>query len=137
MADVTQTAANVRANAGATVQVVRVGATVTPGDFLYSDTTDNGDYKLASTASDAASNAAAMSLGYGDDGDLVPVAVAGTVEIGGTTVKGTIYTAADTAGGIRPNADNASGDFVTILGVASDTAGTLKLSFFKSGISVT
>jgi hypothetical protein len=47
---------------------------------------------------------------------------------------GQVYVASTNAGGIAPYADLGSGDYVTILGVAT-TATNLKLSINQSGIA--
>ena len=108
-------------HANATVSKYTAGETLVPGDFVYQLSTDNEVYKAdASTA--AKSNAIGMSLTYGDDGDPVRILTAGKCEPGGTLVAAETYGASDNGGKLRPVADNGSGDYATVYGVAEDTA---------------
>jgi hypothetical protein len=64
------------------------------------------------------------------------VAVGGSIILVGTTMTvGETYLVSDTAGGIMPNADRSTGDYVTRLGTAS-TATQLDLSIQATGVQV-
>ena len=43
-------------------------------------------------------------------------------------MEGTVYVVSDTAGGIKPTADLATGDYTTILMVATDASGECELT---------
>ena len=136
MADITQTAANVRALTGALLGEGTAGETVVPGDFLYRDATDLNHLKKLINDSAAHAACVGMSISYGDDGDKISFAEAGPVDVGGTLVKGRAYVASDNAGKLRPESDNASGDFATVLGIALDTD-QLQIDVNASGIAFT
>jgi len=137
MADISVTAASVamHATAPSTAQVT-YGATITQGQVLYKDATDSNHYKLADAdLSAAASTVAGIALTPGDDGDKGYVATAGPIDVGGTLTVGVVYALSDTDSGgfIAPVADLATGDYVSILGVAS-AADQLELKIDNSGV---
>src|SRR5690606_5100593 len=85
MSDISQTAANVKIKSNATLtQKVRYGATVAQGDVVYSDLTDNGDWKLADADAAITAVAGGIALTPGVDGDYGYIATAGPVDVGGT-----------------------------------------------------
>jgi len=118
----------------ATVTVVRWGATVTAGQPLY---LDSGTLKYSPSANTSATVAAAtcIALTGGAADEYGTVISAGSLDLGATLVVGTIYCVGDSAGNIVPATDNATGDFVTILGVAT-AANSLKLMFQSSGVAI-
>lgn len=125
MADVTQTAANVRVNAaGSRKKEVQAGETVTPGMPLY----ENADGKYYKAAASSATLAASkgVCISYGDDTDYIQIVEQGEMDMGGTLVLGEGYLVSSTAGGIMPLGDLSSGEFPHLLGWAT-TAGNLRL----------
>lgn len=136
MADATVTAANVQPTSS-TVAVQRTfGATVTAGQTVYEDATDNRHCKLAD-ADDTAATAAAIgiALNGGSDGQPGNIATEGELDPGFTATEGVLYVVSATAGGIAPIADLVTGDYVTILGVGNSD-GNIDLSVFASGSQV-
>lgn len=136
MVDVTITAANVAKGTGAQVHYGTAGATITAGQVVYKDTSDGDKIKLA----DANLNVnAARAIGIALHGALAgqPIAyqAGGEITIGGTLVVGGIYVLSGTAGGIAPAADNVTGFFTCVLGVAK-TAAILKLGLVSAGVAV-
>jgi len=135
MADVSVTAANVamHATAASTAQVT-YGATITQGQVLYMDTSDSNKYKLADAdLSAAAAVVGGIALTPGDANDKGYIATRGPIDVGGTLTVGEIYVLSGTAGGIAPEADLTTSDYVSILGVAS-AADQLELNLNNSGV---
>jgi hypothetical protein len=138
MTDISITAANVVAGAGAAISNGIAGATITAGAAVYLDAATTGKWQLAD--SDAASAAARgqSKIGIALNGAALnqPIAVQteGKITIGGTLVAGTVYVLSDEPGGICPQEDLGEGDYVTIVGVAESTS-ILALAFKYSGVA--
>lgn len=135
MADLSITAANVSATEG---EVSRyecyAGATITAGQVVYIDTAASNVAKLAE--SDGAALAATVkgvALNGAATGQPLSVATSGDLDIGGTLTIATIYILSRTAGAICPAADLASGDYLSIVGVAT-AADNLELAITNSGV---
>ena len=132
MSDLTITAASVKAVAGSINSTGTSGQTITAGQAVYRDATDN-KIKLADANSSLAVAAAVGISLHGSAADQpIDWVQGGDIDLGATLVPGTIYVASGTAGGIAPSADIASGWWVTTLGVAT-SASNLKISVFASG----
>lgn len=134
MADITQTAANVRAYAGASTQSVTAGETITAGDLVYKDTADDNEYKACDTSSAAKANASGMALTNAGDGESLIIVTRGDINPGGTVAIGEIYTVSDNAGKWAPAADNGSGDYVTVCGIGTTTS-KIQIGFVTSAIA--
>ena len=133
MADLTITAANVGVAAdSARVRVVQVGEAVTQGQPGYLSA---GKYYQAD-ADNTAATAAATGIfltAAGIDGYAV-FATGGSILIGATLTLGELYVVSATKGGIAPIGDLTSGDYTTVLGVASSTS-ALTLAPSASGVA--
>lgn len=122
MTDISVTAANVKWVSGTRPRVVKAGATITAGQAVYLNTTTL-EHELADADTDAASEVAGVSLTDGVDGRDMLIAPAGaTIAWGATLTAGTIYVLSATAGGVAPEADLATGDYVVVLAVGAGTA---------------
>lgn len=137
MADITITAANVSEGTGAQLGYGKAGAAITAGQALYIDTGDSNKLKLADcdNASSIVRQFAGVALGNAAIGQRVTYQKGGEINIGGTVVPGTVYCLSDTAGGIRPVADQGAGDYTQIVGVGK-TTGVIKLHIFNSDCQV-
>lgn len=124
MADLTVTAANVFLVSGPTTDGL-AGEAVTAGMAVYRRETDGLWLKaqVDGTAPEAGAGGSGIALNTADRANA-PLRVArhGSIVELGTGTAGVVYTMADTAGGIRPNADNGSGDKITplALGIGSN-----------------
>lgn len=134
MADVTVTAANVKpVGTSRTVQTVLLGETVTQGQPLYLKAADSKYWKAdADTLAEAAAAGIALTPGVADDYAIM--LTAGTINMGGTLAVGQVYVVSVNAGGVAPYSDLGSGDYVTILGVATTTA-VLNVDLNVTGIA--
>jgi hypothetical protein len=110
------------------------GATISVGQVVVKSA---GKYVLAdanASAALAAGEGIAMTPGVLDGYGII--AVGGPVIlVGATMAVGETYLVSRTAGGIMPNADKTTGDYVTRLGVAATTT-QLNLSVSPTGIVV-
>jgi predicted transcriptional regulator len=131
-ADITITAANVVKGSSATTTSAIAGETITAGQALYLNSSDNKVYKADNDASSTTATCVGIALNGGAAGQPITYQTGGTITIGATVVAGTIYCVSSTAGGICPAADLASGDYTSIIGVAT-TAAIISMSINNSG----
>lgn len=133
MADLTSITA-VRPTANTTFTRVQYGATIAAGQPIVKSGTT---YVLAdANASAALAAAEGIAITPGVSGGYGLMATGGSIILVGTTmVVGETYLASDTAGGIMPNSDRSTGDYVTKLGTASTTT-QLDLSIVATGVAV-
>jgi hypothetical protein len=119
MANLTQTAATVKASSKATKKDGIAGATIVAGNVLYLDEADN-KLKLADANGVASGRiVAGIALNGSSDGQPVKYATSDpALVLGATLVVGQDYMLSDTPGAIAPVSDAVSGDYVTVLGVA-------------------
>lgn len=136
MADLTITAASVVAGTGAVVEQGTAGATITAGQAVYKDST-TGKYALAD--SNSATAEARVPRGIAMHGASLnqPLAIqrAGPITIGATLTAGVAYYMSDTPGGICPVADIGSGEYATLIGIATSTT-VLNVDIQASGVAL-
>lgn len=137
MADLTITVGNMVAGSSPGIETnYLAGATITRGQSVY--LTASNTWALAdndSSALTAGSGGVGISLSDVVATQNMIVQLTGTLNFGAILTKGTVYCVSSTAGGICPWADLGSGDYVTILGVASSTS-VLTLRIWASGIQI-
>ena len=133
MADLTGITA-VRPTSFTQIRLVMYGATIAAGQPVVLSGTS---YLLAdANASSALAAAEGIAITPGVSGGYGLIATGGAIILVGTTmVVGTTYIVSDTAGGIMPDADRSTGDYVTRLGTASTTT-QLDLSILATGVQV-
>lgn len=135
MADISITAGNVLLVTG-TPEYGTAGATITAGMPLYKDSAASN--KLKAGKADAASTDEVVGIALHGASDGQPLAYAGAgcvVNMGATLALGKVYMlSAATAGGVAPVDDIATGNYVTVLGVAITTA-NLKLNPIVSSVA--
>jgi len=121
MADVSGITA-VRVTENTQLETVSYGATISAGQTLYLDTSDN-EHKLADADGAAAlQKARGIAITPSIDAGAGLIARGGSIIlVGATLAVGTAYYLSDTAGGIKPAADLTTGDNVVLLGVAATT----------------
>ena len=131
MADLTITAADVlKTTTTKTYQGV-AGATVTAGQPVYADAADSGKYKPADADASATSAAIGIATHGAAAGQPLIVAQYGSLTLSAVMTAGEVYCVSTTAGGIAPVGDLTSGNYVTVLGVATTTS-NLKLGLNAS-----
>ncbi len=135
MADLSITAASVISGSGSTKRLGTAGATTIAGKVCYLDSADS-KYKLADSNGAAALRApVGIALNGASDGQPLVVHEAGPLTIGATLVPGVAYYLSDTPGGICPVADVGSGEYPTILGIAT-SATVLNVNIQQSGVAL-
>lgn len=133
MSDLSQTAANVGIGSlSARVQPVAVGENVTQGQPGYVSATDNLYYQTDANLSVAAAKALGIFLTPASTGGFALLALSGPVNLGATLSVGQTYAVSRAKGAVCPITDLTTGDYVTILGVASSTS-LLTLAINASG----
>jgi len=133
MADLSSITA-VRPTASTKTKIVQYGATISVGQSVVKSA---GKYVLAdanASSTLAAGEGIAITPGVADGYGII--ATSGPVILVGTTMTvGETYLVSRTSGGIMPNADKTTGDYITRLGVAA-TSTQLNLSVSPTGIQV-
>ena len=135
MADVSVTAANVALVSGSSKHGT-AGETITAGQSLYLKSADTELYKA--DCDDTAAKATCVGIALNSASDGQPISYAGSgcvVNMGGTLVVGEPYFVSDTAGGLKPDADLSSDDYVSFLGIGI-TAANLQIQIVNSGVQV-
>lgn len=136
MADLVITAANVVSGSGALVAHGTAGASVTAGQVVYLDEAA-GTYKLADNNSVTATvrEPDGFALHASATGQPLAVHTRGPLTMGATLTPGVAYYLSDTPGGIGPVADLASGEYPTILGIATSTT-VLNVKIQSAGVAL-
>lgn len=133
MADLASITA-VRPTSTTQVRLVQYGATIAAGQPIVRSGTKYVLTDADASASLAAAEGIAMTPGVDNGYGLL--AFSGDVILVGTTmVVGETYLVSPTAGGIMPNGDRATGDYVTRIGTAKTTT-TLSLAIESTGVQV-
>jgi hypothetical protein len=129
MSDIAITAANVLPGSGAVLQTGTAGETVTQGQALYQKAADSKWYKADCNSATAEVRVAkAFAVTGSTAGQPVVVQTGGQITIGGTVANGITYFLSGTAGGIRPVADNTTGDYPQVVGMGI-SATVLQIDF--------
>jgi hypothetical protein len=132
MADLSQTAANVKPTAGSRINVAIAGETLTQGQPL---SLVSGKWVRARATTSPLANCGAIALTPAVLDGPVVIAQGGTeINLGATLAVGETYVVSAALGAIAPVADLVSTNFVTVLGVANTTA-TLIFNPQPSGIA--
>lgn len=136
MPDLSITAGSVIAYADVTPRDGTAGETITAGQVVYIDTSDNNEIKLADCdSSSATATVAGIALTGASNGQPIKYAPSGEITIGATVTVGELYVLSGTAGGIAPEGDLATGDYVSFLGIGT-TAARIRFSILNSGVQV-
>jgi hypothetical protein len=134
MVDLTITAANVVPGADAVRESGTAGEAITAGRLVYFDVTTL-TYRLAKSNGAAALRVPnGIALNTASAGQPVVVQNAGDVTLGAVMTAGVAYLLSDTSGGICPDADVGTGEFMCLVGVAKSTS-VLKIGIIPSGVS--
>lgn len=135
MSDVSITVANVQSGAGAIIEDGVAGAAIAQGQVVYRDA--DGSYKLADCngASATIRTPRGIALNAASANQPVRIQTKGEITIGGTLSAGAAYYLSGTPGGIRPAADNTTGDYPSLIGIAKSTTNLL-LSIAASGVAL-
>lgn len=129
-ADISITAANV-IGTGTDMETLPAGGTVTAGQPVRKNTSN----QVLAASDDSAANAAVygIALNGGGTGQPIQVQKSGSLNLGATLSVGKVYVLS-TSGGIAPVDDIGSGEYITVICVATTTA-LCTLSIKASGVA--
>lgn len=135
MADLSITASQVQPGSTGALETLTAGSAITAGQPYYK----SGTSGYAADADDTSTTAtvAGIAVCSASIGQKFVGQKSGTVTIGAgaSITAGTVFVLSDTAGGIKPVADLASGDYVSYLGVGNASNGIV-LAIHNSGVAV-
>jgi hypothetical protein len=125
-ADLTVTAASVLPGSSAQTATGVAGEALTAGQAVYRKVADGKWYKAdCNSATAEVRLASAIALTGSAAGQSVVVQTGGQITIGATLTAGVVYYLSGTAGGLRPVADNTTGDYPQVIGMAMSTTSLL------------
>ena len=134
MADLSQTAANVKVMSNTSPSVGLAGETLTQGQPVY--VSGGKWYRCEADSTAAKANCGGIVLtAAASDGYFLYAIPGASINVGATLAVGTVYAVSAAIGAICPVADITSTQYVTVLGVAT-AAGTLPLNIIVSGVVV-
>lgn len=123
MADLTITATSVVAGANAAKKEALAGETITAGKAIYlSSSTKKWMLADSNSATAEVRRATHIALNGGALNQPVIGQSSGDITIGATLTAGAAYYLSDTPGGICPDADVGSGEYVCLIGIAKSTS---------------
>ncbi len=130
------TAANVVPAANAVIVYGKAGETITAGQPVYRAAATR---KFMKSDADSATAEVRKVFGVAVNGASLnqPIAIqkGGDLNPGATLVVGEIYCLGETAGGIVPKGDQSTGEYVTVIGVAT-SASNLKMGLLEANAAV-
>lgn len=92
-------------------------------------------YKAAANASESTAAAVGIAMTPAATDGYFILATSGTVNLGATLVVGTAYCVGATAGQINPVADLTTGDWITLIGIATSTS-EIVLTITATGVQI-
>jgi hypothetical protein len=119
MADYSVTAASVVKTSTTSISEGIAGATVTAGQAVYIDTADSSKLKGCDADAQASSVCAGIALHGAANGQPLKYATGGSLTFNSAFAAGDVVCVSTTVGGLAPYADLASGDFITVIGIAT------------------
>lgn len=133
MADLSVTASSVVPSSTASLITGTAGETITAGMPVYLKASDSKIYKAIDSTAAAAAVVGVAVCGASAN-QPVTYATAGDITYNSIFTAGVAYYISDTAGGLRAFADQSTGDYVTMVGVAT-SATVLHLVIYATGIT--
>lgn len=138
MADITYNQELVVPSSTARQKLVVAGEEIVPGQSVYLDPSDS-KYKLSDANIEAKKSCDGIALTHSRSGQSLVIfdtSKTDTITLGGASMTaGTIVVVSpNNAGGLAPASDLASGDYVTVIGIAT-AATTLRVQPINSGIA--
>jgi predicted transcriptional regulator len=135
MTDLVVTASSVAKVSGSTKYGIASDA-ITAGQAVHKLASDGLVYLSDADHATVAKHAVdGIALNNAASGQPVAYLEDGVIAAGATVTVGEIYVLSGTAGGIAPEADLASGDFVSVIGVGISAA-NIRLGIINSGAEV-
>lgn len=133
MADLAITAANVTTSS-TSITTGTAGAAVTAGQAVYQNS--DGKYYLAQCdGTSAEATVFGIALCNAAAGQPLTVQTGGDITIGATVAKGTTYVVSANAGGIAPQADLVSTNYLSYIGYGKTTS-VLTINKTNTGVTL-
>ena len=121
MPDIVITPANVIKGAGAGIAIGTAGATITAGQAVALN--NSNQYILAQANLVNTAAVVGIALDGASAGQPLEILTSGSITIGGTVVSGQVYVlAADNPGAIAPVTDLVTGNYTSVIGVANSSS---------------
>lgn len=134
MAAITITVGNVGIGSESTATItVQAGESITQGQPVYRSSADGKYYRADANDTAAKAEVVGIAVTAASTNGYFLMVSEGSMNLGATLAKGTVYCVGATVGEIVPVADLTTNDYVTILGVASSTS-LIALSITATGI---
>lgn len=133
MADITITAANVKAGGDAITRQGVAGESITAGQAVTLSTA--GKFVKSDNDATGLKDVVGIALHAASADQPLTVQTGGSITIGATLTAGTAYYLSATAGGICPVADLVSGKDVILIGLATSTT-VLQLRITDTGVTL-
>ena len=135
MAELTITPADVVKTSTTSIQEGIAGGTLTAGMAVYSDSSASGVIKACDADAAASSVCGGIALHGAASGQPIKYATGGDLRISSVMTVGRVYFVSQaTAGSLCVDGDILTGDYVSIVGIAS-TATNLKITINNSGVA--
>lgn len=135
MAEIVITPADVQKTSTTAISEGIAGGTITAGMAIYADSAAAGVLKACDADALASTACVGLALHGAASGQPLKYATAGDITLSSVMTVGRIYLVSQTtAGSLCVDGDILTGDFVTIVGVAS-TATNLKIQLNVSGVA--
>jgi hypothetical protein len=133
MVDITVVAANVKPGSSTVTKQGTAGEAISAGQSVF--VAADGGIELCEN-DQAALDAACRGVALGDAAVDQPIvyAITGDVDMGAIMTIGETYVVGAAPGGIAPEVDVVTGEFLTVIGVATTTS-NLKLGILQSGVA--
>lgn len=136
MADLSITAANVIAGAGATIVDMTALATIAAGEVVFrDDETERAGRADSNAASADTRTPYGIALNGASAGQPIRVLRSGPITIGATLTAGTAYFLSGNVGALCPAADLSSGMYPSFIGIATSTS-VLLVNSTPSGVAL-
>lgn len=132
MSDVTVTAGSVLVSTNAQTTTYNAGATITAGQLVY--VASDGDVEPAQANAASTDAIAGVALNGAAAGQPVKVQFAGRYTVGGTVAVGVYVLSAAAAGGIAPEADLTTGNYLSVFGSAISTS-VIEINIHNTGVT--
>lgn len=135
MADVTINAAALAPTGTTQTAQGTCAAAISQGQPVYMDATSGNLLKPCANGAIASAQAVGIALNAAQPGQPVSYAIGGDLTFGSGLTRGTVYCISANSGKIAPVADLVTGNYVTVLGVATG-AGTLRMGLIISAQAI-
>lgn len=134
MAEYLSTATSVLKTSTTSTAEGTAGGTIVAGQAIYIDTAAAGVLKVCDADAATSAECAGIALNGGGTGQPIRYATGGDITLSTMTVGAVFMVSQTTAGSFCADSDLLTGDFISIIGVAT-TATNLRIKINNSGVA--